>query len=253
MFEKVIMIKKINLLIKSYINSKNYLSNELYLIKLIKSSQPKNIPIIYNLMINNDININFKDSKGMTPLMYAVKNNNLELVQHLIKKNANSNIRNNLGKSVISIIPEYNFLFILNTLLQANDIHEVINDTDEHGRTAILKATSMGDFDLVEKLIHSGSDIEIPDCYNFTPIMQATFNNDLPMIKLLIKYKNNHQIKNVDNYNKQQFNNNLNTFNNSSEKINELIFINNEAIILEETLYHVKSHHDNNKENIKKI
>lgn len=50
---------------------------------------------------NRKENIESEDKDGLTPLLYAVKNNNLINTEFLIKKNANINKKCNKGKSAL--------------------------------------------------------------------------------------------------------------------------------------------------------
>ncbi|ORX81126.1 ankyrin, partial [Anaeromyces robustus] len=72
-----------------------------YLLEIGADIQPVNlhIKVIEKIIINNDFNIlknlvehhldiNAKDEEGNTPLIYAIKNRNIEIVEYLLKMGA---------------------------------------------------------------------------------------------------------------------------------------------------------------------
>ena len=61
---------------------------------------------ILEILINAGADIDIQDKGGFTPLMIALQNCDLETLTFLIKKNANRNIKNNQGKSVLDLFNE---------------------------------------------------------------------------------------------------------------------------------------------------
>lgn len=69
------------------------------------------------------INVNAIDFKRKTPLHYAVKNVNLEIVKALIMNaNVNINIPDNKGNTALIVAVKYGFLDIIHFLLTLQNI-----------------------------------------------------------------------------------------------------------------------------------
>lgn len=95
----------------------------------------------------------------------------------------------------------------------------IINFQDKNGYTALHYAIQDNKYELVEKLIESGADFEIPDKYGNTAIIRAvsSFRGDGRIIELLLSKgadfnkKNNYGIsavehaRNVANYDISKF------------------------------------------------
>lgn len=70
--------------------------------KLIKYIQFENLQNVSKLL-NKDIDINYRNKLGFTPLMYAAINDNVELMELLIRNGAKIDIKTNTGLSVLEI------------------------------------------------------------------------------------------------------------------------------------------------------
>lgn len=58
-----------------------------------------------NVLINKGININQQTSAGITALMIAVKNGDLDLVEYLVDKGADTSLRHSKGMKAIDLVP----------------------------------------------------------------------------------------------------------------------------------------------------
>ncbi|MBA3602200.1 MAG: ankyrin repeat domain-containing protein [Parachlamydiaceae bacterium] len=113
------------------------------------------------ILAKNTININSIDSNGKTALTYAVSQCNFKLVQFLIKKGADVNVKLNFnGRSLLhfSVQSQSNSRIMKLLLQQCNDLPTQINVQDENG---------------------------------WTPLHHATFNLNVEMVKLLTDYEAN--------------------------------------------------------------
>jgi ankyrin repeat protein len=116
---------------------------------LIKVSESGNSLAVEKL-INEGANINEPDSRGYTPLMYAVWSGKNETVKVLINRGADVNRR-------------------------ALD-----------GYTPLLGASYYGFFDIAKLLIDKGADVNARSDYKSSPLMLATAANNDELSKLLI-------------------------------------------------------------------
>jgi len=79
------------------VNIKNY-NMESLLFSLIKSNI-SGLGNFFEILFENGCNIDEADIYGNTPLIQAVKNNNLKYVRLLVNNGANKNIKNNYGNT----------------------------------------------------------------------------------------------------------------------------------------------------------
>lgn len=97
--------------------------------------------------------VNFQDERGWTPLMAAAENNQLNIIDFLIKEKSYLDIRN------------------------------------ESGDTALMRAVYMNHNKAAEKLILAGASLKIRDNSGFTPFLKACEKGRLEMAMLLAKDK----------------------------------------------------------------
>lgn len=97
-------------------------------------------------------NINTQDNYGCSALMNASLNNNLDVVEILLKNKADTNIIDVDGKTALIFASNNNYLEIVKILLEHN---ADVNIKDKSGYTALMYATSKNYFELVKLLIGS--------------------------------------------------------------------------------------------------
>jgi ankyrin repeat protein len=98
-----------------------------------------------------DVDVNVKASDGSTSLMWAAYNDDLELVQALLKAGAKADVTSNFGA------------------------------------TALTEAIKLGDVPLFKVLLDAGANIESPNQDNQTALMLAISGNQVEMAKTLIE------------------------------------------------------------------
>lgn len=64
----------------------------------------KNSKLICELLLNSGVDVNAKNDRGWTPLMYAAISNNLDVVNLFLQKGAYPNKKNGEGKTALDII-----------------------------------------------------------------------------------------------------------------------------------------------------
>ena len=57
-------------------------------------------------LVNQQVDINAKDNKGMTPLHWSAYNGHLSVVEYLVNKKADINAKNNHGKTPLRMVPK---------------------------------------------------------------------------------------------------------------------------------------------------
>ena len=98
-----------------------------------------------------DPNVNAKDKYGNTTLMYAVMNNNLEMVQYLIARHADVNVKNIFGDTPLMRTAIDGFTDIAQVLIRNGA--NVNEKNEETGETTAMYAAKHGSMEILRTLI----------------------------------------------------------------------------------------------------
>ena len=139
---------------------------------------------------------NKANSSGRTPLMIAATIGNPNLVDILVKKGANVNVRDRLERTALiyclittrempraSAVESRNFSKCATSLIKAG---ADVNMADKYGHTALMKAAEKGHWDCVQLLIKAGADVNMSDYFNETALMKAVMKENQKCVELLI-------------------------------------------------------------------
>ena len=163
--------------------------------ELIKAYEKRDI-ITIDEMIFNGYNINIKDDNGETVLFHAVRNNDIEMVNYLIKNRASINISNNeTTPLLLAVINDYNDIIniLLNrgAVIKDNVFKEAIKRNNEdavlrmmdkganinvkftNGSNLLMIAANSGMLDVLKKCVEKGINVNSKDQYNETPLFWA--------------------------------------------------------------------------------
>lgn len=117
----------------------------------------------FNNLLNmnpNLVNMTNESSAKITPLMHACSNEHKELVTILLNKNANKDMQDEDGETALMYaIKEENDEIIDLLLNVGNNINLDIKNID--GDTVLMYAAGLGDSDTCSKLIQKGANISI--------------------------------------------------------------------------------------------
>ena len=132
-----------------------------------------NIPLVYSLF-QKGVNINSLDGNGMTPLHYAVGQDNLDMVTVLI----------NLGNASCEV-----------DLQEERTIADV-NLKDEDGQIPLHLANGIN-LKIIKVLISSGSDVNSKDNLGNIPLYKMIGLNNLAVVKTMIKSGLDPNVENI--------------------------------------------------------
>ena len=130
---------------------------------------PSHYAVIFNnlsalkKLINNNANLYLKSEEGIDAILLAVQNNRISFIKHFLTLNINLETKNLAGETPLyySIMYEFNEIseILLNSYLNLN-VQENIN-----GLAPIHIAVIKGAFNIVQKLIKLGCNINIQDFF----------------------------------------------------------------------------------------
>ena len=128
----------------SIINEKKDSAGNYILHNIIKNNNIEKLDYIVSL---ENVNLNIQNDEGMTPLMYAIKNNKKEAFDILINKGANVNILDNNDISPLRLAINEGRFDMVNMLVNAGaDVNKTFEDIDRSLLyLLVIKACSIDD------------------------------------------------------------------------------------------------------------
>ena len=127
-------------------------------------------------------NVNVKDERGITPLMYAAWVGSPEAMKLLLDRGADPNLTNSSGSTALMMsVTEIAKVRML--LERGADV----NKATPRGRTALLLAAlSEPSADIVRLLIGAGADVKAVDAFGTTFLNAAAFGNDTATVRMAL-------------------------------------------------------------------
>lgn len=136
------------------------------------------------LLLEKGVNVNSLDSGGYTPLYKAAMHGNVEIVNLLIKHNANINQKSN-GWTALHIAAKRGFTETVRLLLKRG---AYVNAEDSIGEIALHNAAACGHFKIVRILLASKTAINKRSLVGRTPIHTTCQTESTRILSLLVKY-----------------------------------------------------------------
>lgn len=139
------------------------------------------LPMVTRLLTDDHTQVNAVDSTGFdseTPLYYAVKQNNLPMVELLIRAGANVNATTKLYQ--YAPLHQAKSVPIVTALLEAG---ANVNIRDDANMTPLMRATSL---DVARTLIDRGADVNAKTQDNQTPLGLALAGDHFEIADLLV-------------------------------------------------------------------
>lgn len=139
----------------------------------------------YALLYEGEIDLDITNNLGMTPLLLAVKINNVSYTSLLLEFGANPNHKSDVkigGDSPLTIASENNYYEVAKVLL---DYGANPNDANSLGYSCLHLAARNGYLNLLVLLISRGGDPNIRDGCGNTPAFFAKKNCHMELLEFL--------------------------------------------------------------------
>lgn len=143
------------------------------------------IPVL-QIFLERKLEINRTNSLGMTTLLEAVKANQEKTVKFLIKKGANANAVSNNGVNALRFAVENNNKNLVKLFLK-KDVN--VGEKDALGQTPLMISIEKNYYKLTKLMLDNlkGFDVDMQDKNGKSLFMAAVENNDLSLVKDLMK------------------------------------------------------------------
>lgn len=122
--------------------------------------------------------------KGMTPIMLAAAQGNVEIIDLLFTQGADPNKRGSMDRTALQYAVDKNHMEAAKRLLAYG---AEIDDYDNGKLTPLVMAANRGYSELALFLVEEGADVNIPQIEGWTALINAAAHNDEELVKALIE------------------------------------------------------------------
>ena len=157
--------------------------------KYIEAAADGDIALMEELTKKHGDLANVREERKWSALIAAASTGKLNVVQYLLQKKANLNLRTNLGDTAIYRASAKGYADIVKLLLESG-----ANPTikDKKGDTPLMKAASKGNVEIMQLLLDAKvnpSEVRISGIDGNNALMIAAEEGQVEAMKLLIKYQ----------------------------------------------------------------
>ena len=132
---------------------------------------------------NAGADVNLTHDDGLTPLMFAVKEDHLPCVKELIKAGADVNLLDGQGQTPLIFAANKGHVQCVKELMKAGDD---VNKPNRNGGTPVLRAADIDHADVVETLINAGADVNHANKWGQTALMHTAQKGHVNLLSTLL-------------------------------------------------------------------
>ncbi|HEX8651084.1 MAG TPA: ankyrin repeat domain-containing protein [Pyrinomonadaceae bacterium] len=129
--------------------------------------------------------VNVRNSRGETPLMYLSERSTFEVAKALLAAGAKIDLQDKDGETALMTLATFNNGDVMQALIDAG---AAVNMKNNKGETALILAASEDIIENVKTLIRAGADLYERDAEGRTALTCARENKNTRMVKLLRMY-----------------------------------------------------------------
>ncbi len=165
--------------------------------------QPEAMPLYYaslcgfrslmeRLIGTHSMDVNIRGGSHTTPLHAATVKGHVEIASLLLKKGADPDSRDHLGRAALHRVSQGGQLVMVESSLKIARLlvncAADVNTTDDEGWTPLHAAARSGYCDIAELLLEFGAILDAPNLNQETPLHVACRNGKLDVSRLLVNY-----------------------------------------------------------------
>jgi ankyrin repeat protein len=129
------------------------------------------------LLVERGADVNAKDTKGVTALMYACSHGMTEVAKLLVERGADINAKNTESNTALTLACEIGLLEVVKLLL----------DHNAKSKSVLSIACEKGHLDVAKLLVERGADVNAKGKNSMTVLMRACEKGNLSMAKMLVE------------------------------------------------------------------
>jgi ankyrin repeat protein len=138
-------------------------------------------------MLQQKVNVNAPEVDGTTALHWAVQQNDLDLVERLIRAGANVKAKNDYGSTPMSEAAIVGNPVMLDKLLKAG---ADVNSANADGQTVLMAVARTGNVEAARVLLNHGADVNAKEQWREqTALMWAAAQKQPEMVKELVAHR----------------------------------------------------------------
>jgi len=151
---------------------------------------------IVNLLIDAGANANAETRYKITPMSLACSNGNAAIIERLLKAGVDANSTSEEGQTALMTAALNGKVDAIKMLLTHG---AKVNAVEPYkGQTALMWAAGEGNADAAALLVEFGGDVKSKSKAGFTPLLFAVMNNQIAAAKMLLEHGANVEDRSVD-------------------------------------------------------
>jgi len=152
---------------------------------------------LVELFLQNGVDVNVRNNRNDTPVLWAARGNHVDTVRLLIQHGADLHIQNDKGSTPLHWAVRYGFTDLARVLLDEG--HADVNQRRKLGLvTPIVLAAALGHAEIVGVLLDYGAEVGTTIGHGMTALMAAASEGNDDVVQLLVDRGGVEELDRVD-------------------------------------------------------